>query len=154
MPEKNNIQDFLGRMESSANEYNRTWESMDARQQLHLAHYKKWKNWPGSAYMYVGYSENLDNKILGTEQRLKRNTCVDLLFEAKGNAHNCVRLDVAMNFEGFAETLSRFEKDLLCRLPAETLLGPSYDCNGSRVPGAFTIWRELHSEEASLSAAH
>jgi|688.fasta_scaffold783330_1 hypothetical protein len=147
MPENKDIQKFLGRLESSANN---KWEALNSRQELHIANYMQSRTCPGPQYLYVGSSENLDSTPTGIEKRLQRNICLNLLFEAKGNEHHCVRLDLAMNFAGFAEGLSRFEKDFLKRMPAETMLGPSCDENGSRISGAFTIWKELSNEKKSM----
>lgn len=143
MSNQKHVKTFLGRLELSANESSKSWQALRSREEQHLGPYVRNKSWPGKSYMYIGMSENLEHKLLGTEIQLRRKTCIDLLFEAKGNEHFCVRLDKALEFEGFVDVLSRFEYELLSKMESHTMLGPAYDNHGERLPGIFTIWRAL-----------
>lgn len=142
MSNKNRVQSFLGRLENSVSESG-GMNALRGREQQCLAPYIQHGVWPGENFVYLGHSSNLEHRLLGTEAEFQRKTTMALLFEARGNASYCVRLEEAIKFEGFLETLSRFERQLLTQLPPETLLGPSYAANGSLIESSFTIWKAL-----------
>lgn len=142
------VKSFLGRLETTVNEGSIGWNALRGREEQNLKPYVKHKSWPGETYMYIGHSNNLEHKLVGTRTESKRKTCLGLLFEAKGDENYCVRLDDAMKFEGFHDNLSRFEKDLLAKMPPHTMLGPSYDKSGKHLPTSFTIWRPSAEEKA------
>lgn len=145
MPDRKNIETFLGRLEASAIESS-GWQALRSRAENYLAPHLKNNTCPGASYLYLGDSSNLEHILLNTRMHHQRRTCIELLLESKGDEHYCVRLDIALSFEGFDGILSRFERDLLRRLPAHTLIGPSYDGSGNRIAGAFTIWRPLKQD--------
>lgn len=143
MTNPNRIKSFLRRLESSASGKTDSWKVLRSREELHLPVYTRNQTWPGTNYMYLGHSRNLDHMLLGTEKEMQRRTCMSLLFEAKGNEYYCVRVDTALKFDGFTDVLSRFEREMLNRMPSHTMLGPAYDKNGDRILSAFAVWKAL-----------
>lgn len=135
------VKSFLGRLESTVNDKRGGVKALQGREEEHLAPYIEYKSWPGKNYMFIGHSENLEHPLVGTEIHVQRRTLMTLLFKAKGDVNYCVRLDEAMEFEGFQDVLSRFEKDILSKMPPHTLLGPAYHSSGDLLPTAFTVWR-------------
>ncbi|MBX9689619.1 MAG: hypothetical protein K2X27_23110 [Candidatus Obscuribacterales bacterium] len=142
MSKQKNVKTFLGKLESSVNETNGL-KALQSREQQHLNPYMQNESWPGTDFVYIGHSENLEHPLVGTEIHILRQTCFSVLFESKGNQNNCVSLLEAMKFAGFAENLSRFEKDLLKQLPPNTLIGPAFNRNGEKLTTAFAIWKSL-----------
>ncbi len=143
------VKNFLGRLESSLSE-NKNWRVLKEREEQYIGPYLRNKAWPGRNYVYMGHSQNLDHTLLGTNWELERRTCLSLLFEAKGDENYCVYIEDALAFEGFFDGLSRFEKELVQKLPARTLIGPAYDRIGNKVSLAFTIWRSLVEDEEAV----
>lgn len=147
MSNKDQVQSFLGRLESSVSECGGL-KALRGREQQCLGPYVQNKVWPGEDFVYLGHSSNLDHPLLGTELEFKRKTTIALLFEARGNGNYCVGLAEAMNFEGFVETLSRFERELLNQLPPETLIGPAFETSGLRLESSFTLWKAVQVQES------
>lgn len=141
MSNRNSVRSFLAKLESSASRQPGL-AALRQREEMYIEPYKRSKCWPGESYIYLGHSQNLDHQLLGTTQVRLRSRCMTLLFEAKGDANYCVSLENALDFEGFFQSLSRFEKEFLDKLPTCTVLGPAYDRSGSCVPGAFAVWRK------------
>lgn len=142
MSNKKDVKAFLGRLGSTL-DAKESGQALRNREEQNLTPYVQNKVWPGKNFIYIGHSSNLDYRLVGTDADKNRTTCLSLLFEAKGDNNYCVPLNTALNFEGFAEILSRFEKDLLMRLPEGTMLSPTYNANGERLHSSFTIWQEL-----------
>lgn len=142
MSNKKDVKAFLGRLGSTL-DAKESGQALRNREELNLTPCVQNKVWPGKNYLYIGQSSNLNNRLLGTELDKNRKTCLSLLFEAKGNYNYCVAVNEAFAFEGFQDVLSRFERDLLMRLPEGTMIGPSYDMNGELMHSSFTIWQEV-----------
>ena len=129
--------------ESSLNANAESGKALRSREELNLTPYVQNKVWPGKNYIYIGHSSNLEHRLVETSTDKNRKTTLSLLFEAKGNEHYCVSVEQAFAFEGFPEVLSRFEKDLLLRLPEGTMISPTFNNEGERLHSSFTIWQEL-----------
>lgn len=143
MSNKKDVKAFLGRLGSAVDANGESGKALRSREELNLTPYVQNKVWPGKNYIYIGHSSNLEHRLVGTDVDKNRKTCLSLLFEAKGNQHYCVSVEQALTFEGFPEVLSRFEKDLLLRLPEGTVLSPAFNNEGERLQSSFTIWQEL-----------
>ena len=113
---------------------------------VNLAPYKTHKAWPGRKYLLLGNSYNVDSGIYATNNEARRAACIAVVLERGRDNRNCVSVEDALEYEGFVESLSRFERDWLRRQPASTLIGPAYDDGGNLITGAFAVWRR---EEAS-----
>ena len=101
--------------------------------------YKKAEAYPGQKYLFVGHSYNveLDNKTgEGVDNRAG---AIKSLFT---NETKWVPVAQALGNQNFCGTLSRFEHDLLSRLPESSLVGEAIDKEGKEIKHAFTIWRE------------
>jgi hypothetical protein len=146
MSNQKHVKTFLGRLESSVNDRRGSFQAMQGRETKHLAPYMQSKTWPGKEFMYIGHSQNLEHPLVGTEIHVQRSTCLALLFEAKGNKNYCVRVDDALKFNGFRDVLSRFEADMLRKMPPHTMIGPAYNENGELMATTFTVWRALAAE--------
>lgn len=144
MSNKKDVEAFLGRLESTAES---SKEALKSREELNIAPYAQRNAWPGEAYVYIGHSSNLDNRLIGTEKDHQRKTCLALLFETKSDKHFCVSLEQAFAFGGFSQILSRFERDFLTRMPEGTIIGPAYSQSGEQLHSSFTIWQT--SQETS-----
>lgn len=145
MSERKDVRAFLGRLGSSLDSANvqQNGQALRNREDSKINPYVQNKVWPGKNYVYIGHSSNLEHPLIGTNVDTARRICLSLMFEAKGNEQYCVSIEQALSFEGFDEILTRFERELLAKFPAETLLSPSFDDNGQRMHGSFTVWHAL-----------
>ena len=103
--------------------------------------YKSNQSWPGRKYSLIGNSFNLESKLLDTKSDTKRSACIAVVVEKGKDNCNCLSIEDALKFEGFAECLSRFEYDWLSKQPPSTLIGPAYDSNGELIANSFSVWR-------------
>lgn len=105
-----------------------------------FSHYKKAEAWPGPKYLFVGHSYNveLDNKEgEGVDNRAG---AIKALFSKDVK---WIPVAEALGNQNFSGTLSRFEHDLLSRLPESSLVGEAISTtDGSEIKHSFTIWRE------------
>jgi hypothetical protein len=105
-----------------------------------FSHYKKAEAWPGPKYLFVGHSYNveLDNKEgEGVDNRAG---AIKALFSKEVK---WIPVAEALGNQNFSGTLSRFEHDLLSRLPESSLVGEAISTtDGSEIKHSFTIWRE------------
>ncbi|MBZ0185879.1 MAG: hypothetical protein K8F91_06455 [Candidatus Obscuribacterales bacterium] len=112
---------------------------------LDLQPYKQNQSWPGRAYVLVGNSYNVEQKVVVGNHAVKRTACISVVLERGRNNRNCTSIEDAFTYGGFVECLSRFEHDWLKRQPPSTLVGPAYDHEGRLVPHAFAVWRRLEA---------
>ncbi|PZM81301.1 MAG: hypothetical protein DKT66_18980 [Candidatus Melainabacteria bacterium] len=105
-----------------------------------FSHYKKAEAWPGPKYLFVGHSYNveLDNKEgEGVDNRAG---AIKALFSKDVK---WIPVAEALGNQNFSGTLSRFEHDLLSRLPESSLVGEAISTtDGTEIKHSFTIWRE------------
>ena len=109
---------------------------------LDISSYKDNNSWPGSGYLLVGNSYNLQRaEGKQTSKKTKRAASINEVLQlAKGN-RNWVNVQNALCHAGFVESLSRFEYDWLRREPANTVIGAAYDEKGKVITGSFAVWR-------------
>ena len=108
--------------------------------------YKKAKAYPGASYFFVGHSFNVDSSASEKGCQTERANAIKALFSA---ATQWVPVHTATANEGFSKVLSRFEADLLHRLPDTALVGPAIDQGGHLIDQSFTVWRKELRKQAS-----
>ncbi|MBS1957787.1 MAG: hypothetical protein JST89_26615 [Cyanobacteria bacterium SZAS-4] len=101
--------------------------------------YKKAEAYPGPKYLFVGHSYNVDLDNQTGEVVDHRSGAIKALF-VKGE--KWLPVTEALGNEGFTNILSRYEHDLLTRLPESSLVGEAIDKDGKEIKHSFTIWRE------------
>ncbi len=100
--------------------------------------YKNANAYPGNGYFFVGHSYNLDTES-NPEQKSARTEAIKKLFSSEVqwiSAHDALK-DVDLG-----KFMTRFEHDLLTRLPDTALIGPAISSTGSLIGESFTIWRK------------
>ncbi|HEY9755329.1 MAG TPA: hypothetical protein V6C97_09215 [Oculatellaceae cyanobacterium] len=99
--------------------------------------YKKANAYPGAAYFFVGHSYNLDSAA--DTHKDDRVQAISKLFDTD---RQWISVQTALGDETLARFLSRFEHDLLSRLPESALIGPAINSAGKIIGESFTIWRK------------
>ncbi len=145
-PTKDQINKLFNRLaETAASEAQHPVQRRSPEELLYdkndLTPYKKHQAWPGKSYFLVGNSYNTEPKVRDTAHATRRTACIAMIIERGRDNVKCSSVQEALAFEGFAETLSRFEYDWLRKQPPSTLIGPAYDQKGNLVPEAFAVWR-------------
>lgn len=108
--------------------------------------YKKANAYPGPGYFFVGHSYNLDGEASDTGRRETRIEAIKSFFSPDSQ---WVPVGAALTDAKFFGTLSRFEQDLLSRLPESALIGPAIDRLGVCITHSFTIWRREMRKQQS-----
>ncbi|HEY9714470.1 MAG TPA: hypothetical protein V6C72_13445 [Chroococcales cyanobacterium] len=104
-----------------------------------FTHYKSAEAYPGREYLFVGHSYNPEFDHTESEEKQKRVATLSQLFT---EGPQWISAKAALEDANFQHILSRFEKDLLTRLPETALVGPAIDEHGKRLNESFTIWRK------------
>ena len=104
---------------------------------LDVAPYEKARAYPGQTFILMGNSFNLEEN----HDASKRTAVLANLFSKQNGT--CLRLADALKLEALNEILSRFERDWLGRLPADTQIGPAFDIDGIEISEAFAVWRSV-----------
>lgn len=112
-----------------------------------LTFYKRHGAFPGDGFTLVGYSCNVEYRLLGTESEARRKACITLMLERKGSSSQCMRLFDAFEFDGFLDILGDLEQNRLKQLPEETYIGPAFDRWGNRIRSAFAVWQPIQREK-------
>jgi hypothetical protein len=113
--------------------------------------YEKANAYPGSTYFFVGHSYNVELPSAEAPIQNKRANAIKSLFSEQTQ---WVPVQQALSAGGFNETLTRFEHDLLSRLPESALIGPAIDERGKLIDQSFTVWRqERRKQRASDNVA-
>ncbi len=101
--------------------------------------YKKANAYPGAGFFFVGHSFNLEESAAALSQRNQRLQAISALFATQ---ELWIEVSIALENKVFSAVLSRFEYDLLNRLPESALLSPAIGPRGHLIPESFTIWRK------------
>lgn len=104
---------------------------------IDVAPYEKARAYPGQTFILMGNSFNLEED----HDSSKRTTVLASLFSKQNEP--CLKLSDALKLKALNEVLSRFERDWLGRLPADTQIGPAFDINGTEISEAFAVWRSV-----------
>ncbi len=99
--------------------------------------YKTANAYPGSAYFFVGHSFNLDSEA--NAHKDERIQAIKKLFNAETQ---WIPVQTALSDQTLSTVLSRFEHDLLSRMPDSALIGPAIDPHGALIGESFTVWRK------------
>jgi hypothetical protein len=121
-------------------EGNPTAERRRARlAQPDFSSYKRVNAYPGPSYFFVGHSYDVELSDADNVRLSHRIDAIRTLFREQ---IQWVPVQSALNNEQFKAILTRFEHDLLHRLPENALIGPAIDERGNEIAHSFTIWRE------------
>lgn len=104
-----------------------------------FATYKKANAYPGPMYFFVGHSYDVDLDGADSKERQERSEIISSLFTKETQ---WVPVPQALANEKFSGVLTRFEQDLLHRLPETALIGTAIDSQGKLIKQSFTIWRQ------------
>lgn len=105
-----------------------------------FTHYKKAEAYPGPKYLFVGHSYNVELDNQEGEGVDNRAGAIKSLFSKD---IKWVPVGEALSNQNFSGILSRFEHDLLSRLPESSLVGEAINTkDGKEIKHSFTIWRE------------
>lgn len=110
--------------------------------------YKKAEAWPGPKYLFVGHSYNVEIEKEAGEAVARRSDVITNFFKDRAK---WVPVGEAVTDERFNSILTRFEHDLLSRLPQTSLVGMAIDTHGNLIDQSFTIWREERRQRRSDS---
>ena len=99
--------------------------------------YKEANAYPGSSYFFVGHSFNLDAEA--EAHKVERVEAIEKLFNPDTK---WIPVQNALGDKLLSPVLSRFEHDLLSRLPETALVGPAINPQGKLIGESFTIWRK------------
>jgi hypothetical protein len=113
--------------------------------ELDVTPYKTAGAWPGKAFVLLGNSFCIEAKVATKKAQTKRKASLAIMFEQARDERRCVYVRDALNNESFMEVLSRFERDWLRRMPADTVIGPAYDMKGAIIGEAFAVWKSAIS---------
>jgi hypothetical protein len=124
--------------------------------ELDVTAYKSARAWPGKAFVLLGNSFCVEAKVATKKALTKRKASLAIMFQQARDQRQCISIGDALNNECFTEILSRFERDWLCRMHAETMIGPAYDMKGNLIGEAFAVWKSVatisRNREAKLLA--
>lgn len=101
--------------------------------------YKNANAYPGPTYFFVGHSYDVDLDQVDSKEREKRSKAIAALFNQEAQ---WLPVQHALTNQEFSTVLTRFEHDLLHRLPESALIGTAIDPQGKLISQSFTIWRE------------
>ncbi|HIA54492.1 MAG TPA: hypothetical protein EYN91_20800 [Candidatus Melainabacteria bacterium] len=105
-----------------------------------FTHYKKASAYPGPKYLFVGHSYNVELDNQEGEGVENRAGAIKSLFSKD---IKWIPVSEALGNQNFSGILSRFEHDLLSRLPESSLVGEAINTtDGKEIKHSFTIWRE------------
>jgi len=105
-----------------------------------FTYYKKAEAYPGQKYLFVGHSYNVELDNQEGEGVDNRAGAIKGLFSKDVK---WVPVSEALGNQNFSGILSRFEHDLLSRLPESSLVGEAINTtDGKEIKHSFTIWRE------------
>lgn len=105
-----------------------------------LCAFKTNQAWPGRNYYLVGQSHTIDRRTLDAIGSARRAACIDHLLQRGRNNQHCVTIKEALTVPGFVSCLSSVEYAWLKKQPQATLVGPSYDSDGTRIAESFAVW--------------
>jgi len=109
--------------------------------------YKKANAYPGPSYFFVGHSYDVEISDAHNARLSHRIDAIRTLFREQ---IQWVPVQSALSNEQFTAILTRFEQDLLHRMPENALIGPAIDERGNEIAHSFTIWREERRKPRSL----
>lgn len=133
------IKEFLKRLEHAQGSTKDALKGLIRRHERNVNVYADNSAFPGEEFLFVGESEDLQHRLIGTEYDARRKLIITNTFRSKGL--RCIRISDALDcVEGFEEILNRFELELLLRMP-DGFVGPAFDSNANEIPGAIAIWR-------------
>jgi hypothetical protein len=104
--------------------------------------YKKANAYPGNGYFFVGHSYDValpEDDNASSADVAKRVTAIKEVLNQPGQ---CIPVGTALANSNFCQVLTRFEQDLLHRLPSTALIGPAIDEDGHVLAPCFSVWRE------------
>ena len=101
--------------------------------------YKKANAYPGPSYFFVGHSYDVALSEQDSSLLNKRESAIGACF---GEQERFIPVQKALDNQTLCQVLTRFEHDLLHRLPASALIGPAIDTRGNLIAQSFTVWRE------------
>lgn len=104
-----------------------------------LTGYQRANAYPGASHLFVGHSYDTTLDGANEEQTRSRAEGIRGLFSKE---IQYVPVQQALADERFQAVLTRFEHDLLSRLPHTSKVGTAIDSQGKLIAKAFTIWRE------------
>lgn len=137
------IKEFLKRLEYAQGSTKDALKGLMARHDRSVHVYDEHMAYPGDEFVFVGESHDLEHRLIGTKNDTARKHIITMTFRSRGL--RCINIKDALDLvEGFDSILSRFEYDLLKRLP-DGAIGPAFDKQGNEIEGAFTIWRRAAS---------
>lgn len=104
------------------------------------------KAYPGQNYLFVGHSYNVEPGFADDAHQARRIEVIKELFKGE---EQWFPAKTALYQRPFFEVLSRFEQDMLYRLPDSALVGPAINDKGEVIRNSFTIWRrEMRRRQA------
>jgi hypothetical protein len=101
--------------------------------------YQRANAYPGPSFFFVGHSYDVEISDADNARLSHRIDAIRSLFREQVQ---WVPVQSALNNQQFKSVLTRFEFDLLHRLPETALIGPAIDEKGNEIAHSFTIWRE------------
>jgi hypothetical protein len=107
-----------------------------------FAPYKKANAYPGNGYFFVGHSYDVELPEKGNQDRADIAKRVSAIKEVLSEKGQCIPVPTALANDNFCQVLTRFEQDLLHRLPPSALIGPAIDEAGHIIAPSFSVWRE------------
>jgi hypothetical protein len=147
MPDRVEIRgllDKLGRQLNCSNSEPHPFESRGAN--FNIAVYKSRGSWPGNDYMLAGNSFHNEMLLIDTNLESRRSGCFSLMLERHGRQNYCITVKEALAYDGFVEVISAQEHSWLSSLPEDTLLGPAYDADGTRVRSRLSVWKRCRAK--------
>jgi hypothetical protein len=121
---------------------------------IDLTPYKQADAWPGGAYCLLGNSFNVAIEGSASASHQKRINAIHSTFAKTKNSSRFLSIGEALANTSFSDILSRFERDWLGRLRADTLLGPAYNERGELIQVAFSVWRRDFLAHAKAFSNH
>jgi hypothetical protein len=114
-----------------------------------FTHYQKINAYPGRQYLFVGHSYNVAEGHEEPSNEAKRKEAIAHFFNKDTQ---WIPVKQALESDAFDIVLSRFERDMLTRLPETALIGPAIDDHGHNLDQCFTIWRKEMRRQAATKA--
>jgi hypothetical protein len=101
--------------------------------------YVRANSWPGSNYMLIGHSYNIEQKVVATSFSVRRSASIAMVLE-QGGLRRCMVVSDALSYDEFSEVLSTAERKWLAGLPNDTVIGPAYATTGELIGQSFAVW--------------
>ena len=101
--------------------------------------YKRANAYPGPGYFFVGHSYDVALSNADSTGVSKRTNAICSCFNEQAQ---WIPVQQALDNQAFCEILSRFEHDLLHRLPETALIGTAIDASVELIGESFTVWRQ------------